>query len=226
MKIISLSSSIAGPACAVACSIKKYFYHNNYQTNIFDTLEISMSSIIQILYLKDLDINYLSNNNEISPNKDGNYSVKFNNFDKIICHHDLPNNYTTDDYNNFIEKYKRRYKRFINDITNQNTIFFIRYGCEDVNIILNFINTVNNINPNLKIYFINIFYDISKKSIEINEYYKKNIFYVNFFDYVDYNFKYSDDLFFKTIQFNWKIVYDIIYNNLDEHEKEHFKYST
>ena len=57
MKIISLSSSIAGPACAVAKSIKKYFYNNNYQTNMFDYLEISFLSILQILYLDKDDIN-------------------------------------------------------------------------------------------------------------------------------------------------------------------------
>jgi hypothetical protein len=38
MKIISLSSNIAGPACAVAQCIKKY-YNNDYKTNFFDFLE-------------------------------------------------------------------------------------------------------------------------------------------------------------------------------------------
>jgi hypothetical protein len=51
MKIISLSANIAGPACAIATSIKKYFYNNNYITNIFDYLELSIISINQFLLL-------------------------------------------------------------------------------------------------------------------------------------------------------------------------------
>ena len=54
MKIISLSSNIAGPACAVAVSIKKY-YNNNYKTNFFDFLEVSLLSIIQVLQTEDID---------------------------------------------------------------------------------------------------------------------------------------------------------------------------
>ena len=53
MKIISLSSSIAGPACSVACSIKKHYYNNNYKTNIFDYLEISLIGVIQVCLLDD-----------------------------------------------------------------------------------------------------------------------------------------------------------------------------
>ena len=53
MKIISLSSSIAGPACAIATAIKKHFYNNDYQTNIFDYLEISLESINQFLLLEE-----------------------------------------------------------------------------------------------------------------------------------------------------------------------------
>ena len=56
MKIISLSALIAGPACAIATSIKKYFYKNNYITNIFDYLELSIISINQFLLLEENDI--------------------------------------------------------------------------------------------------------------------------------------------------------------------------
>ena len=82
MKIISLSSNIAGPACAIAYAIRKYYYNNNYKTNMFDFLEISFISIIQMLSINFSDIVYLSNNNEFVEN-DKHMTVKFKNFDKI-----------------------------------------------------------------------------------------------------------------------------------------------
>ena len=140
MKIISLSSSIAGPACSVACSIKKHYYNNNYKTNIFDYLEISLIGVIQVCLLDDEQIEYLSNNNIITSNKDGNKSVQFANFDKMISHHDLPENYSDEDYKNFIDKYIRRFRRFMNDIMTEDSIYFIRYGYELEDDIKLFIN--------------------------------------------------------------------------------------
>jgi arsenate reductase-like glutaredoxin family protein len=66
MKIISLSSYHAGPACAVSVSIKKYFYNNNTITNIFDYLEISLESINTLISISPVDIdNFLLTNNNI-----------------------------------------------------------------------------------------------------------------------------------------------------------------
>jgi hypothetical protein len=221
MKIISLSSSIAGPACAVAKSIKKYFYNNNYQTNMFDYLEISLLSILQILFLKKNDINYLNLNNEIYLNNSGNNSIKLNNFDKIISHHDLKISYTDDDYNNVINKYIRRYHRLIHDIENEDKIFLIRYGIEEDDIINKLINKLLLINPLLKIFIIIVDYNEDNKDNKI--YNDKNYVYINFYNYIE-NIKYNDDLFYKIMQFNWKIVYYKIYENLNLTEKENFKY--
>jgi hypothetical protein len=173
MKIISLSSSVAGPACAIATSIKKYFYNNNYITNIFDYLEISLTSILEILRMQVNDIQYLSHNNFIEKNIDNNYSVTFRNFNKIISHHDLKNNYTNEDYINFIEKYKRRYFRLLNDIYNEKIIFFIRYGNEEIGEICEFIELIKLLNSNLHFYFIQILNNKDIKSLEYlsaNEY--------------------------------------------------------
>jgi hypothetical protein len=226
MKIISLSSSIAGPACAIGTCIKKYFYNNDYKTNIFDYLEISFISIIQILKMNYDDIEYLSYNNVIEKNNDGKYTVKFNNFDKIYSHHDLKDNYSEDDYNEFIEKYKRRYKRLIDIIKNENKIFFIRYGIEDLEEINLFINTINNINQNLKVIFINVFYDEKNENNIINNdfYTSQNIYFYNFYENLDKNFTYSENLFNRTIEYNWKTIYNIIYNNLNENDRKNFIY--
>jgi len=224
MKIISLSSYIAGPACAIAFSIKKFFYNCNYQTNIFDYLEISLLSINQVLYLKNNDIDYLDHNIEMYKNKDNNISVRFKNFDKLISHHDLKENYSKNEYNLFIEKYKRRYNRLINDICIENKIFFIRYGIENKNNIFNFINIVRKKNPNLTIYFINIIYDENNYLYDNDLLELDNFYLINFYNYIDINFKYNDDFFYRVQEFNWKIIYDIIYNNLDKNDKINFNY--
>ena len=220
MKIISLSSCTAGPACAIACAIKQYFYNNNYQTNMFDYLEISLLAIIQVLLLNPPDIEYLSDNNEISLNIDDNNSVQFKNFDKIISHHDLKKDYNTIDYNIFIEKYKRRYHRLINDIKNQNKIFFIRYGIEDETQLSILINTIIESNKNLELYFINII------NHEHNFNYKylkntKNFIVINLYN----NLNDNEDLFLKTLNSDWKPIYDFIISNLSEDEQKYISYN-
>lgn len=220
MKIISLSSSIAGPACAIATYIKKHFYNNsNYETNMFDFLEVSLESIIKVLYISNNNLNiddYLSNNYNIIDNNDGNHSVFFNNFDKLISHHDLILNYNENIFNTFIEKYKRRYNRLINHILNEDKIFFIRFGDEKKESIIDFINYVKNINSNLEVYFINLYFDENNKKLhdDINNYY-----YINFYDTIDSNKIYSENLFHKIMEFNWIPIFEIINNNLSISEK-------
>ena len=208
MKIISLSSNIAGPACAVAKSIKEY-YDYNYKTNFFDFLEISFISMITFFKIENIENieNKLKTNNNIISNNIGKKSVYFNNFDKMISHHDLKENYNDEDYNEFIEKYKRRYIRLINSIKKEDKIFFIRYGLESENMVNEFINEVHKINPFLDIYFINVDYDLNNLKIV---YENKNYIYVNFHNYIDYNIKYDDDLYIKTLQFNWSKIFEII----------------
>lgn len=216
MKIISLSSSIAGPACSIACSIKKNFYNgsNSYPTNMFDYLEISLLSIIQILESENSK-DKINSNYEIYLNKDNKYSVKFNNYDHIISHHDLPNFYSEEQLSDVIEKYKRRYDRLINYIKSEDKIFFIRYGLEDYNMIEYFFNIIKKINPNLELFFINIFYKLDNSITEI---FNKNYTLLNFNNYIDKTRNYSDDLFYKIIEFDWSIINKIISLNLTEYE--------
>ena len=222
MKIISLASSIAGPACAIAVSIKKYFYNNNCQTNIFDYLEINLKSINYILetMYKNIDIeNLLKTNNEIYLNSDGKSSVIFKNFDKFISHHDLPHKYNNEQYLDLINKYLRRYERLKIDLYKEDKIFFLRFGKENKEDIINFIKNVNMINPLLKVYFIHLDYNnyndeygytldyqVEKKEDIL----KINYNYINFYEYIDINKIYNENLFHKTIQFNWYIVYQYI----------------
>jgi hypothetical protein len=220
MKIISLSSSIAGPACAVSVSIKKYFYNNNYKTNIFDYLEISLKSITKILEENNEILKQnLNNNIEIYLNKNNNYSIIFKNYDNIISHHDLIYNYDTNDYNNLIEKYSRRYNRLIEYILNEDKIFFIRYGYENIDDINNFVDIIHKLNSKLIIYFINIIYDENIEYIDYKYTDINNYIFINLFKYLDNTIKYNDDIFYKTIQLNWKVICNIINENVDNEDK-------
>jgi hypothetical protein len=201
MKIISLASSVAGPACAIATSIKKHFYNNNCQTNIFDYLEITLSSINKILSEKELSFNF-----KIEPNHVEHSSVYFIDYDKIISHHDLILNYTDENINNLKEKYERRLERLLNDIKNEDIIYFIRFGEENENDIHNFISIIKTLNSSLKIKFIHLKYDENN----INECNTDNYILINFFNYLE-DKVYSEDLFFKTLEFNWNVIHNIIY---------------
>lgn len=209
MKIISLSANIAGHACAISYCIKNYYYYNNnYPTNFFDFLEVSLLSIIQVLKTSNI-VDDLKQNNTILLNIDNKNSVYFNKFDKMISHHDLQNIYDENNYNDLIKKYERRYYRFIDTIKDNDKIFFIRYGFEDYYNIINFMEEINKINSNTEIYFINVNFDETNTKIEYDI---KNYFYINFYNYIDNNIIYNNDLYYKTMQFNWDIIFTIIKN--------------
>ena len=220
MKIISLASYNGGEACSIFTSIKKYFYNNNCITDFFSYLELSLESINQILLLdKDYIDTYFNTNYEIFLNKNNNYSIIFKNFDKIISHHDLIENNEIS-FKNVVEKYKRRYYRFMDDLKKENKIFFIRYGKENPNSIKYFIKLITDNNPMLDVYFINVYCD---KSYEIDSSIEK-CYYINFFNYLNKNKIYDNDLFYRVIQYDWIQVYNIIYNLLNDKEKEIFIY--
>jgi hypothetical protein len=308
MKIISLASYNSGEACSVFTCIKKYFYNNDCITDFFSYLEVSLESINQILLMDEKYIDsYFNKNNEIYLNHTNNYSIIFKNFDKMISHHDLIEN-NEESFNKVVERYKRRYYRFIDDIKKENKIFFIRYGKENPYSINYFITLIKMINPLLEFYFINVYYEksydtinlskqsgdkelfsevLSKNSEEINSkedsslylgeentmnlyldkelfsgtiveentmnlYLDKELFsgtiveentinlskhlcvdqntidkciYINFLDYLDKDITYDNDLFYRVMQYDWKCVYNIIYNLLDSKEKKHFFYN-
>jgi hypothetical protein len=222
MKIISLSCNYAGPACAVGHCIKHLYYNGNYQTNMFDYLEISMETIINILSTNDIN-NDLKTNYRIELNNKNKNTVYFNNFNKMVSYHDLPQPYDNNDINNLIEKYQRRYYRLIYDIKREDKIFFIRYGLEDNNNIKKFIDRINQLNPNLKVHFINVDYNDNidyndkinynnKINNDINNNADNDYYhYINFYKFLDIHKKYEEDLYFKTIQFNWSAVFGLIH---------------
>ena len=207
MKIISLSSNKAGFACAVATSIKKY-YNNNYQTQMFDYLVCSLNDINNILKTNNSD--NIINNLEITPIDDKS-CVKFKNYDNLISYHDLLNPYTKSDYNNFIEKYKRRYNRLLEIIKSENILYFIRFGYEDEKDISNFFHIIKYLNVNLKMYFINVHYDKTNNDYNytiINN----NCFFIpiNFYLFEEKDKIYNEDDYYRTLEYKWDNIFKII----------------
>lgn len=226
MKIISLSSSTAGPACAIATAIKKHFYNNDYLTNIFDYLEISLESINQFLLLEENEINHLDFDIENAyHNAADKTSIKFKYFDKVFSHHDLPSHFNEDDILELKNKYIRRYNRLINYIESQDKIFFLRYGNENYQSINSFYQYIIDLNPYLTVYFIHLDYsdDNYNSQVIYDNINFENYFYFNFANYISDDIIYNDDLFFKTLQYDWKTLYeDVIKELLNEDEKKEY----
>ena len=115
---LSLSSSYEGNACAIRQSIINYT-NNSSETQFFDWLVASMKSVNEILENKPVIFksNYIYSNTT---------SINFNNFDKLISHHDI-HKFNDNSINEITEKYNRRYLRLIKTIKEEKKINFIRY---------------------------------------------------------------------------------------------------
>ncbi len=223
MYIISLSSFTAGFACGVSDSIKKYFYNKSCQTQFFDYLEVSLSAINQLLSLNGNDVDFININKEFFVNKNNHTSVSFSNFDKMISHHDLDAEFKFCDYEKFLDKYIRRYKRLIEIINNENKIFFVRYGGESIKSVEMFFEKVNLINKSLTFYFIHIGEEVDKLDIYDSNINKKYVF-VNINSLTEPFKTYNEDSYFKMLELNWKVVYTIIQNRCSYEETNQLKY--
>lgn len=211
MKIISLSYEDAGYACSIGTSIKKKY---NQQTNFFDFLVVDMRTINHIITLKDL--NLLTHNFKFEDQtKKENKTLIWNHFSKMISYHDLKSNFNEESLKEFTNKYLRRYYRLMNDLYNEEKLFFIRYGktnINDVKLLIQNIKNIKNINQNQnqnqKIFFINIDFDKNNKE---NIFYPelKNYIYINFcqVNKKDLN---NDDIYFKLLECNWEYVFQKI----------------
>jgi hypothetical protein len=144
MKVISLSHNEHGTSSSISVAIKKFIYNDDKRTDFFDFLLVSMKSINEVLLGKEF---------ECIKNQDENKkTVRFKNFHHMISDDNLEN------ISELIEKYNRRRERLLEDIKNNDTIYFVRF-CRNIrnieeNEIAHFLTIVKNMNPNLKIHFI------------------------------------------------------------------------
>ena len=211
MKIISLSNNEAGYACAVGTSIKRY-YKNNYKTNFFDYLVVSMKSINEILSLEHL--NLMNENIDIQVSHENRSIIVWNNFDKLISYHDLKLNFNKEEYIDFLNKYKRRFIRLLNFIYEEDILFFIRYGEITHDELYTFYLNIKKINPTLVFYFIHIDYKEDNHICKEKEYSNyKNYIYINFKLINKDKINQEDDIYYQVLNYNWDFVFNIIDKN-------------
>jgi hypothetical protein len=203
MKIISISSNIAGHACAIGDSIRKHFYENHKLTDFFDYLEVHLHSVNELLSIQRKDIQYLNIQDEFVENKHGKISVSFKHFNRMISHHDLNPQFQIHEYDVFIDKYIRRYHRFMDSIEKEDILFFLRYGKENAQDILEFIEKVKGINPHLRFYFLHLDYD-EQSSAKVEELaHQPEYSYLNLYEAGRIM---DDDLYFQTLEYPWDKV--------------------
>jgi hypothetical protein len=213
MRIISISSNIAGHACAIGDSIRKYFYNNRKMTDFFDYLEVHLHSVNELLAIERKDIYYLNINNDFVENKHNKISVSFKHFQRMISHHDLNPQFDIHEYDVFIDKYIRRYNRLMDSIENENLILFIRFGKEEEIDIVQFIENIKKINPTLQFYFVHLDYDKDSSARMENLESVPEYSYLNLYDE---SLLLDEDLYFQTLEYSWDKVKMHINNIIQE----------
>ncbi len=217
--IISLGSS-----CQVSGNIKK-FVNSFGKTNFFDYLITDFNTILYVLQcilINDssfLNIENFSREN-ININRDNwiDHTIKIENIKlKMISVHDINKNKNyEEELLIFVEKYKRRYNRFIDIINTNKIVHFIH--------IFDFEFDINYKIPNEKQFL--LFFDLIKKINDKNIYYLhilippkfKDIIYNNIhpnliIHYLDDSNKYNDNngWLWMNMQFNWYDIFNHIY---------------
>ena len=205
MQLISL-----GRACVTKIQIEKYNNNNeirNKETNIFDFIISSFNSVLEILNTNNIDI--IFNKDNIKYNIKNDIELKFPNY--FISIHDIPENYTENDIDEFINKYKRRYHRMIDIIKNNDIIHFIRFEDNDEISLTNYLEfekIIYTINPNCKFFFINLVINLSLQD-NINLIHK-NFYKMNLKNYLIFEKVDPTEGHFNC--FDWKKIFNDIKN--------------
>lgn len=160
-----------GDKCCVKHQIDKY--KGSKETLFFDFIGTDMKSVITILASEHIEeILYFDNifRDSNQPNgHDGKKArVTIRSLSRCISVHDLPINMKDQDVYEFIEKYKRRFQRIIDNIkSNRNDkIFFLRYGPITDKEKSKFIEIIHTINPNCQFTLVSLEIEQSENIIE------------------------------------------------------------
>ncbi len=148
-----------GRNCNVKFQINKH--KPKQETHIFDWLGTDMDSVIQILQCKDID-EIFNHDNIVEDNKNNTDKrtrprIILKNLPYCVSIHDLHVRYKKTDVDNFIDKYKRRFKRLIDLIQENEKIYFIRHGEITQEQKKLFIDTILKINPNCNFALVSVF---------------------------------------------------------------------
>lgn len=198
-----------GEACDVKYQLEaKFKEHNKIQeTYFFDWIVSDFKTVLSVLsgdFLKKF-----KKENLIIDNTNSKYNgsvIKIKNFSNFTSLHDLPKDYTDGDLDEFINKYLRRYDRFINLIKNSNEkMFFIRKTKDIISYrdIIFFNNYVKKINPFNKVYLVIL-------CSYIPEDYKlaHGVILINY-----ERLKLFESKDWKANNFNWNFILDLLLKN-------------
>jgi hypothetical protein len=149
-----------GPACNVKWAIDTFI--GSKETLFFDWMMTNLKSVTQIIGCEDITkvISYETvTQNPDKPHHSGHACMLINSVDYCESIHDVPSNFSDNDIEDFIAKYRRRYYRIIDIIkSNKFNIYFMHYknvSRQDKN---DFIECVKKINPECCFTLVELFY--------------------------------------------------------------------
>ena len=149
-----------GEACDVKYQLEAKFKEFNkiQKTYFFDWIISDFNTVLSVLngdFLKKFKKSNLLIDNTIKKYSSSLVTIK--NFSTFSSLHDIPKNYSNEDMDEFINKYTRRYDRFINLIKDNNEkMFFLRKTKKVISnrdIVL-FNNYIKKINPFNRVYLV------------------------------------------------------------------------
>ena len=198
-----------GPSCNVKWALNTFF--GKKETLFFDWALTNLTSVTQILGIEDVN-DILSSNSLIQNEKTPTFSDKsrvlINCVDYWESIHEVPINFTEDDLDEFINKYKRRHERTIDIIKNPDYyIFFIYYSNASNRDKRNFIDCIKNIKKN------NFFTLVELGKFDENIVFtreNKNLLTINL-NMLNNREKKKDD--WTTSHIDWETIFSIIIQN-------------
>ena len=137
-----------GPACGVRQNINLYYYVNRYQeaTFFFDWLLSQFDDVLKLLDIDNID-DILNIDSFVYKKDQGTVFTKLSN--NVISVHDKINETSEkESYIALVEKYKRRYVRFINRIKTSTDTVFIYQGDVTIEQLNSFFQKLDLIHPN------------------------------------------------------------------------------
>lgn len=134
----------------------------------FDFIETDMENIIKLLNCENIE-NILNKENIIYDKTKifikTNTRIYLESLENCAFVHYIHKELNEIDLDNFIERYKKRYKIFIEIIKSNKKLFFVRYGDINENDKNMFIETILKINENCNFYLVNITLNNEKEEI-------------------------------------------------------------
>jgi hypothetical protein len=137
-----------GDACVMKYQIDKH--KSKKETLFFDWLMTSMTSVIEILSCRNINLilNYSNiTRDENDPIFNNNSRVVIHSLDYCVSIHDIDREFKHEDILSFIDKCKRRYNRLIEYIKSYEKIIFLRDGPVTDTEKNKFIRTIQKLNP-------------------------------------------------------------------------------